>query len=91
MICFPIICVHCGEEILFEERHPLLHLEHRRAHRECHMRMVVGSIAHQSRKCSCFGGKAQDENPKLTIRQNAKAAMDYFLYIRNKIATAKFN
>ena len=91
MICFPIICVLCDEEILYEERHPLLHLELRRAHRECNMRMFVGSVAHQSRRCSCFGGKVRDENPKLTIRQNAQAAMDYFLDFRNKIATAKFN
>ena len=86
-----IVCVHCGEEILPEEKFPWFHPNLRCVHRECHIRMVAGSIAHQSRKCSCFGGKDRDENPKLTIRQNAKAAMDYFLDIQNKIAKAKFN
>jgi len=43
-------------------------------HRECLMRNVWGSVAHQRKECSCHGGEGED-NPTLTKREAAKAAL----------------
>jgi hypothetical protein len=43
-------------------------------HRECQVRAVVGSVGHQSGKCSCFGGTEEDP-PGMTRREAARAAM----------------
>ena len=37
----------------------------------------LGSVAHQEKRCSCFGGTASDD-PILTRRQAAEAAADIF-------------
>jgi len=63
-------CGHCNEEILPGERAgsrgvPL--------HTECLIRMSVGSVAHQQKTCSCFGGTGEDP-PTMTTREAAKAA-----------------
>lgn len=42
-------------------------------HEECHLRSVFGSVGHQQRRCSCFGGTEEDP-PGLTKREAAKAA-----------------
>jgi hypothetical protein len=47
-------------------------------HHECNLRGVVGSVAHQERRCSCFGGTANDEEDGMTRRQGARAAVEYF-------------
>ncbi|HZT29450.1 MAG TPA: hypothetical protein VFA33_06185 [Bryobacteraceae bacterium] len=47
-------------------------------HFECHMRMVVGSLAHQQRRCSCYGGTEHDP-PGMTLRQAARAAFEYWI------------
>jgi hypothetical protein len=46
-------------------------------HRECFMRMTIGSVAHQQKKCFCFGGVGEDD-PALTSREAALAAVAYF-------------
>lgn len=47
-------------------------------HFECHMRLVIGSLAHQQGRCSCYGGEA-DDPPGMTLRQAAHAAFEYWL------------
>ena len=47
-------------------------------HRECNLRMAVGSVAHQEGRCTCFGGTANDEVDGMTVRQGAQAALEYF-------------
>jgi len=47
-------------------------------HFECHMRLVIGSLAHQQGRCSCYGGEAHDP-PGMTLRQAARAAFEYWL------------
>jgi hypothetical protein len=42
-------------------------------HYECQMRSVIGSVGHQLRRCSCFGGTEEDP-PGMTRRQAAQAA-----------------
>ena len=46
-------------------------------HRECHLRGIVGSVAHQKRECVCYGGEGEDD-PNLTAREAARAAVTLF-------------
>lgn len=46
-------------------------------HYECMMRSVIGSVGHQKKLCSCYGGD-QEDDPALTRREAAKAAVAYF-------------
>lgn len=52
-------------------------------HFECHMRMVVGSLAHQQERCSCFGGEEHDP-PGMTLRQAARAAFEYWMAMNSE-------
>ncbi len=64
-------CGFCNEEI--EEPLP----DHRpgNLHRECLIRLVVGSVAHQERRCHCYiPGSTASDPPHLTLRQAAKLA-----------------
>lgn len=48
-------------------------------HRACFMRSTIGSVAHQQRRCSCFvPGSTEEDDPTLTRRQAAEAALAYF-------------
>lgn len=49
-------------------------------HKECAMRMVVGSIGHLDRKCSCYvkSGPTEDDPPGLTRREAASVAARRF-------------
>lgn len=42
-------------------------------HRECYLRGILGSVGHQMRTCSCYGGTEEDQ-PDLTRRQSARLA-----------------
>jgi hypothetical protein len=47
-------------------------------HRECMIRMTVGSVAHQMRTCSCFRkGSEEHDPPGASKRQSARAALLY--------------
>lgn len=46
-------------------------------HRVCHLRQIFGSVGHQNKKCSCFGGTEEDP-PHMTRRQAAEAAYALF-------------
>lgn len=50
--------------------------EQRPYHRACFLRSCIGSLGHQARTCSCFGGQMEDP-PGLTKRQAAQAAAEY--------------
>jgi hypothetical protein len=48
-------------------------------HRACHLRSIIGSVAHQRGRCSCFIPEStEDDDPTLTVRQAAEAAEAYF-------------
>ncbi|MGE5611047.1 MAG: hypothetical protein ACM359_17485 [Bacillota bacterium] len=51
-------------------------------HLACFIRQLVGSVAHQQRQCSCYGGSGEDD-PALTRRQAAQAAFEE--YMRAKV------
>jgi hypothetical protein len=46
-----------------------------RIHHECLIRAVVGSVGHQLRRCSCYGGDEEDP-PGLTKREAARLAAE---------------
>lgn len=81
------ICIHCEDEIKPYEVIPDCK---GKMHRECLLRSIIGSVAHQTQRCSCYGFSGEDD-PKLTARENAKAAARYFLSVQDKAAKAKFN
>ena len=50
----------------------------RPVHRECFLRQIVGSVAHQRKTCHCFGGADDEISSDLSIRQEAIAAVAIF-------------
>lgn len=55
-----------------------------RAHWECSVRSIVGSVAHIEERCCCFvPGSTCNDDPALTRRQAAQAAVDAFLAREN--------
>lgn len=46
-------------------------------HYECGLRGAAGSVGHQKRLCSCFGGTEEDP-AGMTVRQAAIAAATYW-------------
>jgi hypothetical protein len=46
-------------------------------HRECHLRSLIGSVAHVQKRCSCFVPDADETDPpELTKRQAARLAVE---------------
>lgn len=44
-------------------------------HRTCFIRQIVGSVAHQTRRCSCYvPGSVEDDPPGTSLREGAKSA-----------------
>jgi hypothetical protein len=54
-------------------------------HEECFMRQIVGSVGHQTRRCSCYGGD-YDDPPGMSKREAAKVAYTIFLTHRAALA-----
>lgn len=62
------VCVWCDERIApgdAREPGPM--------HYECQLRSILGSVGHQLKQCSCYGGTREDP-PNMTRRQAAVAA-----------------
>ena len=53
-------------------------------HQECFLREMIGSLAHQQKRCSCFGGFDEEDSPLVSKRQAAKDAVAYFQRGLNK-------
>jgi hypothetical protein len=68
---FPL-CAWCDEPILPGDRTSMGGV-----HYECGLRSIIGSVGHQKKCCSCYGGNEEDP-PGLTRRQAATAAALYF-------------
>lgn len=47
-------------------------------HHECGIRSVIGSVSHQKKLCSCFGGTQPDTEDGMTRHEAAIAAARYF-------------
>jgi hypothetical protein len=68
-------CLYCAEAIDAGDD-GLIYADGSVFHRECHVRLVVGSIGHQQQRCSCYGGD-DDSEDGMTPRDGAKAALKY--------------
>jgi hypothetical protein len=64
-------CMWCDEEGTESE------LRFNGHHRECLMRAVIGSAAHQLQECACYGGTREDP-PGVSLREAAKLAWDTY-------------
>lgn len=76
-------CIYCEESIAIEDFGVVLpiimdfaKIVYGAEHRECFLRSIFGSVAHQQGKCSCYGNDCEDD-PNLTKRQAAKAAVAF--------------
>jgi hypothetical protein len=70
-------CVYCDEPIAMGDD-GFIYAGGDTMHRECHLRGVIGSVAHQQKRCSCYGGNGNGEEEGMTRRQDAQAALEYF-------------
>lgn len=71
------ICLFCEEPIQRYHSGEMINDGTTAVHRECLVRQVVGSIGHQQKKCSCYGGNEEDPSG-LSKRQAAILACQYF-------------
>lgn len=77
-------CLRCEEPIAADDDGLIMPYAHAgpgggrlvAQHRECFMREVLGSVGHQDKKCSCYGGTEEDP-PGLTRREAAWAAVEF--------------
>ena len=72
-------CFHCAEVIEEEDSGQIMPCEGilRPVHRECLLRMIVGSVGHQRHRCPCFDGNEEDPEG-MTKREAAIAATKYY-------------
>ena len=77
-------CLHCHEAVLPTEPQETVRLVTREglqlrvAHEACAARALLGSVAHQQQRCGCYvAGSAEGDDPALTRRQAAVAALAY--------------
>lgn len=80
------LCTWCEEAIeekdcgfLIPHVSPDAPTEDKPVHLECSLRQTLGSVGHQQKRCSCFGGRGNGDDPKLSIRENARRAEAYFV------------
>lgn len=71
-----MLCAFCGEEVAEDDRESRIACEPGFGmHRDCGLRMVVGSLGHQLGLCGCRGGPGTlDDPPGLTLREAARTA-----------------
>lgn len=71
-------CTHCEEKIKENELGVLFDGNIKQyMHRECFLREILGSVAHQKQRCRCFRGPDAEEEVGMTKRQSAIAAAEY--------------
>jgi hypothetical protein len=68
-------CPWCEEPILDGETLAPNYVQP--THYECGLRGALGSVGHQRKRCSCYGGDEEDP-PNMTRRQAAVAAALFF-------------
>jgi hypothetical protein len=69
-------CAYCEEEIMPGD---LLSDMMQPTHANCALRMVIGSVAHVEKRCSCYITAAHETDPPgMTKREAADAAAEAF-------------
>ena len=72
------LCYHCEEAIVAEDS-GIQYPDGDVAHRNCHLRQIIGSVAHVERRCGCYvSGSEENDPPGLSLRQAADAAVAAF-------------
>ena len=71
-------CWWCHEPLALTDDVVALNGGNDAIHRECLVRQVVGSVAHQQHRCLCYGGTDEDA-PEMSRRESALAAFRYWL------------
>jgi len=68
-----MLCGFCNERIEPGQRAPVSGSDF---HHECHLRLVIGSVAHIERRCGCYvPGSIEGDPAHMTPRQAARAAL----------------
>lgn len=76
------LCGFCGESVEGVDESPIEGAQP--LHRECGIRLVVGSVAHLERRCSCYVRDSDESDPPwMTLREAARAAAR--LYLLNQV------
>jgi hypothetical protein len=71
-------CVHCEEPVLDGEQ-GFIYANGPASHRECFMRQITGSVAHQLKQCSCYvPGSTCGDPPELSRREAARQAVAHY-------------
>lgn len=82
------VCGHCDELVLVDE--PLQPVPVNGGsefmHRECLMRSVAGSVGHQMRTCSCYGGIGNGDPIGVSVRDAAIKAFWYYMHNRRRVS-----
>lgn len=84
-------CMYCSEIIAAGEsgitmpymRDAHLKPERAPAHIECFLRSIIGSVAHQQHRCSCYGG-TEDDSDARSYREQAREAMAWLMEHRGQ-------
>jgi len=77
-------CLHCDEPIAAADNGVLLPLlvqpcdTYLPCHRECYERRLFGGVNHQRGRCTCCGGTEPPDQPGLSRREAARAAVAYW-------------
>lgn len=74
-------CLNCKEEIGPDDEIDIMPVgsNPRPIHRNCLLRLTIGSVAHIKRRCSCFvPGSEEGDPPGMTLREAADAAARAF-------------
>lgn len=80
----PNLCDHCHERVLGNGGTPGYVAADRGElfHRNCFLRTIFGSVAHQLKTCSCYvPGSTEGDAPELTRREAADAAARMFQHL----------
>jgi hypothetical protein len=73
------ICFYCDEPIAPTDS-GVIYPDGDCCHKNCHLRGVIGSLAHVEHRCACYVPQSDEEDPPgLTKRQAANAAVEAYL------------
>lgn len=48
-------------------------------HLECHIRMMLGSVAHLEGRCTCRSGSEREDDAYGSVRQEAQATLEWLI------------
>ncbi len=68
------LCADCDEPFAEGDSGIWLNNDTLPQHLECFMRQILGSVAHQRKRCACYGGPEEEDMPGFSPRQAALAA-----------------